>query len=259
MIFFIVDESISFFNEIVINIKQKYGTCLTAFDAKLIIVLKKPQDCVKDVKTIRDTHECRTPILTMANDKLLCYSSVFFFNDRLIDININNFLNYLHGIENDITHVDCQFGYKGINLKTEIVSLLGIIIKLNNNIKNVNYSFNDKCSLHVTGKCLHSFTFSCFISNVCSSFYESITVFTRNHGVFVLNGENEQIHTYSERYGHCWEFLIEMIINNKIVVNQEYIERSLKVDRTFGSTHSRDSTVRTKRKHFVKFCTTTVR
>ena len=206
----------------------------------MVIVLQKPSQIKNTITEIRKS-SVYVPILTTPNSTLLGYScGIYFFNDRLMDLSVNVFLNNLAGLENDIMHVDYQYQYQGINLRTEMVGILSVINELMT-VPPLKYSFYDNAKLHLTGYSNdRKFTFSCFISN-CSEdggFNETITVYTKHNGTFKLGpGGNLERHTYSERYGACWDKMVEIICNKRdtrFLLQQEKIIDMLKIDRSLG-------------------------
>lgn len=231
-----VDYSISFFKEIATSALSRHCVVETnnLLEANLALVLQKPSEIRKTIEQIKRVSNL--PILTTPNAYLLDYG-VYFFNDRLMDLNVNIFLNNLCGIENDVMHVDCQFRYKGINLRSEMVGILTVIDQIHE-ITNVKYSFNDNNCVHLTGYDNdRTFTFSCFISNCSNDFDESFTVYTRNNGIFKLNSGDIGEHTYTERYGASVDLAIENVVNGKCL-KQNNIFNMLKIDRSLGGTSS---------------------
>lgn len=241
-VIFYVDYSISFFKEITNSIKSRRHAVeetSNLIDADLALILQKPLEISKTISNIRK-YSINIPILTtptISNDR-----NIYFFNDRLLDLNINIFLNNLHGLEQDVVHVDCNLRYRGLNLRTEMIGMLSVINELHA-ITNVKYSFNGKNCLHINGYDNNrSFTFSCFIFNCSDSgFNESFNVYTRNNGVFKLDSGDMGRHSYSERYGASWDTIVENIVNGG-VLKQEKIIDMLKIDRSLGSTTASTAT-----------------
>jgi hypothetical protein len=244
-VIFYVDYSISFFKEIYESIKSRSHIVESTdnlLDAKLIIVLQKPSQIKQTINEIRKI-SIYCPILTTPNPLLVDTTVlVYFFNDRLIDLYNNIFMNELYELRSDIVHIDCQFQYRGINLRTEMVCILALINEIKGgNPPNLKYSFNGKNCLHLTGyNDNKTFTMSCFISN-CSKyggFRETITVYTKHNGVFTL-GPRGGIgrHLYSERYGACWDKIVDILCDRGgkfEELKQKQIIDMLKVDRSFG-------------------------
>lgn len=244
-VIFYVDYSISFFKEIAESIKSRSHTVSIThnlLDANLVIVLQKPSQIKNTITKIRKT-SIYVPILTTPNSALFDHSvCIYYFNDRLMDLNTNIFLNNLYGLQYDIIHIDCHFQYRGINLRSEMVGMLSLIKEIKGgSIPNLKYTFNENSCLHLTGyNSNRTFSLSCFISN-CSEdggFNETITVYTKQNGVFKMGpGEGLGRHIYSERYGACWDKAVEILCREGgdiRLLKQEKIVEVLKVDRSLG-------------------------
>lgn len=234
-ILFYVDYSISFFKEIATCIKSRSHVVVethNCFDADLVVILEKPSIIKKTILNVRKFSHS-VPILTIPNSSLLNeLNGIYFLNHRLLDLNVNVFLNNLSGLDGDVIHVDCQFGYKGINLRSEMVGILSVVNEIHK-ITNIKFYFNDNNCLHVTGNS-NGFSFSCFISNCSPDFKESYTVYTKTNGVFRLGG-TIMSHNYSERYGACWDDMVECLCKSKFnLLKQENIIDILKIDRSLG-------------------------
>ena len=244
-VIFYVDYSISFFKEIAESVKQRthvVSETRNLLDANLALVLQKPSHIKQTITEIRK-NSIYVPILTTPNSTLLDHSfCIYYFNDRLMDLNTNIFLNNLSGLSDDIIHIDCQFQYRGINLRSEMVGILSLISEIKcRPLPNLKYSFNGNNCLHLTGYDNdRTFTFSCFISN-CSEdggFLETITVYTKHNGIFKL-GPSDGLgrHVYSERYGACWDTAVQTLCDSSGdlgLLKQDKIVNMLKVDRSLG-------------------------
>lgn len=148
---------------------------------------------------------------------------VFMINTKSRDLNITNFKNYLFDL--DVIHIDFSFVHHDLNLKAEVMNCLTIVGDIigwkeyENNL-NLRFSYNDH-SVHVSGYIRESnFTLSIFISNTSNYFVESIKVYTKNDGTFILDSDYHE-HSYGERYGAALQKVLQEALQRNLYHQQK--------------------------------------